>query len=148
SETYVLPVLTYTLPAATAAALGWRHKTLGLAKDRARELGLAGASFPWRTISGKECSGYWPAGTAAFHANAAIADAVIRYAEATGDQEFAAGRGLDLLVHTARLWHSLGHFDTDGNFRIDGVTGPDEYSALADNNTYTNLMAQQNLRAA
>ncbi len=28
------------------------------------------------------------------------------------------------------------------------MTGPDEYSAIADNNVYTNLMAQQNLRAA
>jgi alpha,alpha-trehalose phosphorylase len=46
------------------------------------------------------------------------------------------------------LWHSLGHHDARGAFRIDGVTGPDEYSAIADNNIYTNLMAQQNLRAA
>jgi alpha,alpha-trehalose phosphorylase len=51
-------------------------------------------------------------------------------------------------VETARLWRSLGHHDAHGRFRIDGVTGPDEYSALADNNVYTNLMAQQNLRAA
>src|SRR5262249_43919581 len=43
---------------------------------------------------------------------------------------------------------SLGHFDAAGMFRIDGVTGPDEYSALADNNVYTNLMAQRNLRGA
>jgi alpha,alpha-trehalose phosphorylase len=53
-----------------------------------------------------------------------------------------------LLVETARLWRSLGHHDTAGRFRIDGVTGPDEYSAIADNNVYTNLMAQRNLRAA
>ncbi len=148
TETYVLPALTYTLPKAAAAALDWRHSTLALAQGRARELGLAGAAFPWRTITGKECSAYWPAGTAAFHIDADIADAVVRYVDATGDQEFAAGTGLELLVHTARLWLSLGHYDLGGNFRIDGVTGPDEYSALADNNVYTNLMAQQNLRAA
>jgi alpha,alpha-trehalose phosphorylase len=52
------------------------------------------------------------------------------------------------LIETARLWHSLGHHDAHGGFRIDGVTGPDEYSAIADNNVYTNLMAQRNLRAA
>ena len=148
TETYVMPVLTYTFPKPTAHALGWRHSTLGLAQDRARELGLAGAAFPWRTIAGKESSGYWPASTAAFHINADIAAAVVQYAAATGDEEFAAGIGLDLLVNTARLWRSLGHFDPAGKFRIDGVTGPDEYSALADNNVYTNLMAQQNLRAA
>jgi alpha,alpha-trehalose phosphorylase len=148
TETFVLPVLTHALPQAAAAALRWRHSTLGLAQDRARELGLDGAAFPWRTIEGRECSGYWPAGTAAFHVNADIADAVTRYLEATGDLEFAAGPGLDLLAGTARLWSSLGHYDSAGQFRIDGVTGPDEYSALADNNVYTNLMAQRNLRAA
>ena len=68
--------------------------------------------------------------------------------DATGDQQFDGSIGLDLLVATARLWRSLGHQDGAGTFRIDGVTGPDEYSAIADNNVYTNLMAQQNLRAA
>ena len=56
--------------------------------------------------------------------------------------------GVELLVQTARLWHCLGHHDRAGRFRIDGVTGPDEYSAVADNNVHTNLMAQQNPRAA
>jgi alpha,alpha-trehalose phosphorylase len=56
--------------------------------------------------------------------------------------------GLELLVETARLWRSLGFFNAHGQFHIDGVTGPDEYSALANNNVYTNLLAQQNLRAA
>ena len=78
--------------------------------------------------------------------NADIAHAVARYTDATGDDQFDGQTGCDLLVHTARLWASLGHLD--GSFRIDGVTGPDEYSALADNNIFTNLMAQQNLRAA
>jgi Glycosyl hydrolase family 65 central catalytic domain len=91
--------------------------------------------------------GYWPAGTAAFHVNADIAAAVIGYLDAT-DDGFERSIGLELLVETARLWGSLGHHDAAGRFRIDGVTGPDEYSAVADNNIYTNLMAQQNLRAA
>jgi alpha,alpha-trehalose phosphorylase len=116
--------------------------------ERARQLRLAGAAFPWRTIRGQECSGYWPASTAAFHINADVSDAVIRYECATDDQEFGRDYGLEILVQTARLWRSLGHHDTHGRFRIDGITGPDEYSALADNNVYTNLMAQRNLRAA
>ncbi len=148
SETYVLPVLTYTAPRAAADALRWRHKTLDLARARAKQLGLRGAAFPWRTIGGEECSGYWPAGTAAFHVNADIAAAVTRYHGATLDQAFDRDIGLELLVETARLWRSLGHHDGAGHFRIDGVTGPDEYSAIADNNVYTNLMAQRNLRAA
>ena len=87
-------------------------------------------------------------GTAAFHINADIADAVLRYVDATGDEDFARGPGIDLLTHTARLWRSLGHHDANGRFHIDGVTGPDEYSAIADDNVYTNLMARQNLVAA
>jgi len=148
TEMFVLSILTYTAPHAAADALRWRHDTLDLARDRARQLGLHGSAFPWRTIAGQECSGYWPAGTAAFHVNSDIADAVIRYRGATGDQAFEREVGLELLVETARLWRSLGHHDAAGRFRIDGVTGPDEYSAIADNNVYTNLMAQRNLRAA
>ncbi|HVC71539.1 MAG TPA: glycosyl hydrolase family 65 protein [Acidimicrobiales bacterium] len=148
TETFVLPVLTYTAPEAVAHALRWRHNTLPMAIQRARQLGLEGAVFPWRTIAGAECSGYWPAGTAAFHVGADIAAAVVRYVEATGDELFEREVGLELLVETARLWRSLGHHDPHGRFRIDGVTGPDEYSALADNNLYTNLMAQHNLRSA
>jgi alpha,alpha-trehalose phosphorylase len=148
TERFVLPVLTYTAPKAAADALRWRHATLDLARERARQLRLAGAAFPWRTIRGQECSGYWPAGTAAFHIGADIADAAARYEEATQDEEFELEVGLELLVETARLWCTLGHHAPDGHFRVDGVTGPDEYSAIADNNVYTNLVAQRNLRAA
>ena len=148
SETFVLPILTYTIPDAARDTLRWRHATLGLARERAKLLGLAGAVFPSRTIAGEECSGYWPAGTAAFHVAADIAYAVGRYQSATHDEKFAREVGLELLVETARLWRSLGHHDAEGRFRIDGVTGPDEYSAIADNNVYTNLMAQHNLSLA
>jgi alpha,alpha-trehalose phosphorylase len=148
TEMFVLPVLTYTAAHAAADALRWRAQTLDLARERASTLGLKGATFPWRTIRGQECSSYWPAGTGAFHINADIADAVMRYMAATEDEEFERETGLELLVETARLWRSLGHHDAGGHFRIDGVTGPDEYSAVADNNVYTNLMAQRNLHGA
>jgi alpha,alpha-trehalose phosphorylase len=148
TETYVLPVLAYTAPALARDALIWRHEILDLARARAKELDLRGAAFPWRTIRGEECSGYWPAGTAAFHVNADIADAVRRYMLATGDEDFERDFGLELLVETSRLWASLGSLRRDGRFYIDGVTGPDEYSAIVDNNVYTNLMAQANLRSA
>ncbi|WP_055590520.1 glycoside hydrolase family 65 protein [Peterkaempfera griseoplana] len=148
SETFVMPLLTYTSPGAVAEALRWRQSTLPAARERARQLGLQGATFPWRTIDGQECSAYWPAGTAAFHVNADVADAVVRYVSATGDEAFERETAVELLVETARLWRSLGHHDHHGRFHIDGVTGPDEYSAISDDNTFTNLMAQANLRAA
>jgi alpha,alpha-trehalose phosphorylase len=148
TESYVLPVLTFTAPATVRHALVWRHSILDAARERARQLDLDGAAMPWRTIHGEECSGYWPAGTAAFHVNASVASAVRRYVAVTGDEEFERGYGCELLVESARLWRSLGHHDEYGAFRIDGVTGPDEYSALVDNNVYTNLMAEQSLRVA
>ena len=148
TETFVLPLLTYSVPEAAADILRWRFQILDQARRRARDLGLEGAAFPWRTIHGEECSGYWPASTAAFHVTADIADGVRRYVSATDDRKFEADHGAELLIETARLWASLGHYDRAGRFRIDGVTGPDEYSALADNNVYTNLMAQRNLEAA
>ena len=142
---YVLPVLTATLPVSVADALWWRHSVLDLATERARTLGLAGATFPWRTIRGQECSSYWPAGTAAFHVNAAVAAAAVRYVQWTGDERFEADCSVPLLTETARMWASLGHHGQDGRFHISGVTGPDEYSAIMDDNVYTNLMAQLNL---
>lgn len=148
TEAYVLPVLTFTAPRAAAHALHWRHSTLPAALARAEQLGFEGAVFPWRTIMGAECSSYWPAGTAAFHIGADIADAAVRYVHVTEDRDFEEAVALELLVETARLWRSFGHHDPKGRFRIDGVTGPDEYSAVADNNVYTNLMAQHNLRSA
>jgi alpha,alpha-trehalose phosphorylase len=147
TEIFVLPVLTLTLPRAAADALRWRHRTLAKARARAQQLGLRGAAFPWRTIAGEECSAYWPASIAAFHVNADIAYAVARYVEATNDTAFEEEVGAELLMETARLWHALGHYDRDDRFCLNGVTGPDEYSALADNNVYTNLLAQRNLRA-
>jgi alpha,alpha-trehalose phosphorylase len=148
TEGFVLPVLNHTKPDAARAALRWRHRTLPLARERAQQLGLKGAAMPWRTIHGEECSGYWPAGTAAFHVNADIAWAVERYVANTGDMAFERAEGLELLVESARLWEHLGHTGADGAFHIHGVTGPDEYSAIVDDNVYTNLMAARNMQAA
>ncbi len=148
TEGFVLPVLTYTAPRAAADALHWRASTLDMARARARELNLAGATFPWRTIRGQECSAYWPAGTAAWHVNADIAMAFERYRVVTGDHSLEQECGLEVAVETARLWLSLGHHDRHGIWHIDGVTGPDEYTAVVRDNVFTNLMAAHNLRTA
>ncbi|WP_199253815.1 glycoside hydrolase family 65 protein [Mycolicibacterium mengxianglii] len=148
TEGFVLPVLTYTNPAAAADALRWRASILDLAKERAAQLDLKGAAYPWRTISGQECSAYWPAGTAAWHINADIAMAFERYRLVTGDDSLERECGLAVFVETARLWMSLGHHDRHGIWHLDGVTGPDEYTAVVRDNVFTNLMAAGNLRAA
>jgi alpha,alpha-trehalose phosphorylase len=148
TEGFVLPVLTYTKPSAAADALRWRASILPLAKERAQQLDLEGAAFPWRTIRGEECSAYWPAGTAAWHVNADIAMAFERYRVVSGDDSLENECGLAVLVETARLWMSLGHHDRNGVWHLDGVTGPDEYTAVVRDNVFTNLMAASNLRAA
>src|SRR5438034_8559201 len=121
TETFVLPMLTYTAPDAARDALRWRQATLRFARDRAAVLGLEGAAFPWRTIRGQECSGYWPAGIAAFHINADVAGAVARYQAATEGAGCEAAAGRQLLVATAGLWRALGHPDAGGRFRIGGT---------------------------
>jgi alpha,alpha-trehalose phosphorylase len=156
TEIYVFPVMLYTRPDIARKLLEFRYNTLDAARARARELAHEqGALFPWRTIAGEECSSYFPAGTAQFHINADIAYAVKRYWEATGDDEFIVHYGAELVFETARLWLGQGHFES-GNFAngqtrrfcIHTVTGPDEYTALVNNNLYTNAMAQMHLRLA
>lgn len=150
TEIYVLPFLIYTEPRVARAVLKFRHDTLDRARARAAELGHRGATFPWRTINGDEASAYYAAGTAQYHINADIAFAVRKYVDVTGDVAFLHRHGAEILVETARLWRDLGFFSArrEGAFCINGVTGPDEYNAVVDNNYFTNLMAQGNLSHA
>jgi len=150
TEIYVLPFLTYTSPQIARNLLIFRYKMLRQARARARELGHRGAMFPWRTISGEEASAYYAAGTAQYHINADIMYALRRYVKATGDDLFLQKWGAEMLVETARLWLDLGFYSDakGGKFCINGVTGPDEYNAVVNNNAYTNLMARENLRYA
>lgn len=148
TETYVLPFLTYTSPQAARNALRFRYSLLPEARDRAKELSVEGALYPWRTINGRESSAYYEAGTAQYHINADIAHALVKYTLATGDLRFMAREGVDILVETARMWVSLGFFNSRSEFHIHGVTGPDEYTTVVDNNLFTNVMARANLHAA
>ncbi len=150
TEVYVLPFLATTNPELARKLLRFRWKLLPLARDRARTLNQNGALFPWRTINGEEASAYYAAGTAAYHINAAIAFAIERYMDATDDLDFLADEGAEILTETARLWEDLGFYTANGTvkFRIHGVTGPDEYTAVVNDNLYTNVMARFNLRYA
>ena len=150
TEIYLLPFLTYTSPRIARNLLAFRYKMLPQARARAKELGHRGAMFPWRTISGEEASAYYAAGTAQYHINADIMYALRKYVQATGDELFLQEYGAEMLVETARLWVDLGFYSEAkrGKFCINGVTGPDEYNAVVNNNAYTNLMARENLRYA
>jgi alpha,alpha-trehalose phosphorylase len=150
TEIYVMPFLIYTNPRIAKNLLTFRYRMLDKARERARELGKNGAMFPWRTINGEEASAYYAAGTAQYHINADIMYALKKYVHATGDEEFLKAYGSEMLAETARLWAHLGFFSKrkGGKFCINGVTGPDEYNTVVNNNVYTNLMARENLRYA
>ncbi|MDQ3468893.1 MAG: glycoside hydrolase family 65 protein [Actinomycetota bacterium] len=150
TETYVVPFLAYTSPDTARKLLRWRWRTLPTARQRADTLHQVGALYPWRTINGEEASAYYAAGTAQYHINAAIAFALKRYLDASGDVDFLANEAAEILVETARLWEDLGFYGSNGtpSFRIHGVTGPDEYTTVVNDNLYTNVMARFNLRYA
>ena len=148
TEIYVLPFLSYTQPRIARNLLRFRHSMLGRARERAGEMSQRGALFPWRTINGEEASSNFQQGTAQYHINADIAYAVRRYANVRGEVHFLAEVGAEILVETARLWADLGFYGADKKFHIHGVTGPDEYTTVVNDNTYTNLMARLNLNFA
>ena len=152
TEIYVLPFLTYTNPSMARSALRFRYNMLEAAKRRARELAQSGALFPWRTISGDEASAYYAAGTAQYHIDADISYALCKYVAASGDEAFMNREGIDILVETARMWADLGFWRDKGSgwrsFHIHGVTGPDEYTTVVNDNLFTNVMARFNLGMA
>ncbi|MFN3258410.1 MAG: glycoside hydrolase family 65 protein [Ilumatobacter sp.] len=150
TEVYVVPFLAYTDPVAARKLLRFRWRMLDAARRRARVLNQRGGLYPWRTINGEEASAYYAAGTAQYHINAAIVFALGRYLDATGDVEFLAEEGAEILTETARLWEDLGFYATNnsGSFHIHRVTGPDEYTTVVNDNCYTNIMARFNLRYA
>jgi len=150
TDVYVLPFLIHTYPHLAKNLLDFRYRMLDKARKRAREVGEQGALFPWRTIDGEEASAYYAAGTAQYHIDGDIMYALQKYVEATDDQDFLFEKGAEMLAETARMWYGLGFFSgrRGGKFCIHGVTGPDEYTTVVDNNLYTNLIAQNNLSYA
>ena len=152
TEIYVLPFLTYTSPQMARSALRFRYNMLGAARNRAQDLAQSGALFPWRTVNGEEASAYYAAGTAQYHIDADIAYALWKYVGASGDQEFMNREGVDIMVETARMWADLGFWrETSAGgrtFHVHGVTGPDEYTTVVNDNLFTNVMARFNLDKA
>jgi alpha,alpha-trehalose phosphorylase len=148
TEVYVLPFLAYTRPRIARNLLRFRHSMLDRAKARAATVSQEGALFPWRTINGDEASANFQAGTAQYHINGDIAYAIRKYVDVRGDIDLLVEVGAEMLVETARLWADLGFYGGDGCFHIHGVTGPDEYTTVVNDNTYTNLVARLNLNEA
>ncbi len=148
TEMYIEPFFTITNPDISKNLISYRYATLNFARENAKIMGhRKGALFPWRTIVGLECSGYFPAGSAQYHINGDIAYSIIAYYLATKNVAFLMERGAELIFETARLWMDAGNFQ-GGKFHINDVTGPDEYTCIVNNNYYTNLIAQYHLQWA
>lgn len=145
TEMFMLPFFALTNPDIAKQLLTFRYETLNKAKENAALLGHEeGALYPWRTITGRECSGYFPSGTAQYHINGDIAYAIVLYYLCTGNWEFIKEKGLEVLLETGRLWMDVGCWKED-RFCINCVTGPDEYTCMVNNNYYTNACARYNL---
>jgi alpha,alpha-trehalose phosphorylase len=145
TEIYIFPFFLLTDRELAKRLLKYRYGILDSARAHARLMGhTKGALYPWRTITGTECSGYFPSGSAQYHLSGDVAHSFIQYYLAMDDVAFMAEAGAEVLVETARMWLDAGHMQ-DGTFRIDDVTGPDEYTCIVNNNYYTNAAARENL---
>jgi len=149
TEIYMIPFFTLTMPEVARNLLKFRYQVLNAAKDRSKEMGhKTGAKIPWRTISGSECSSYYAAGSAQYHINADIAYAIIQYYLFTKDIDMLKEFGYEVIYETARIWLEVGNYNLKGQYCINTVTGPDEYTAIVNNNYYTNSLAKYHLEWA
>lgn len=145
TEMYVVPFFSLTMPEIAKNLINYRYETLPQAQQHARIMGhQRGALYAWRTIQGEECSGYYPSGSAQYHINGDVVFAIVQYYLVSKDISFIAEKAAEIVFETARLWMDVGSWH-DGSFRINCVTGPDEYTCLVNNNYYTNAGAKYNL---
>jgi len=149
TEIYIFPFFLYTQPEIAKNLLDFRYNTLDGARKHAIIMGhKKGALYPWRTISGSECSSFFPAGSAQYHLTGDVAHAFMQYYYVTDDVKYMAEYGAEVLLESARLWLDTGNYGSDGKFHIHSVTGPDEYTCCVSDNYYTNRSAQHNLLGA
>jgi alpha,alpha-trehalase len=168
-EMFIFPLLNLRIPEVTRSLLMYRYRRLPEARSAARAEGYRGAMYPWQSGSnGREesqvlhlnpRSGRWmPDNTyRQRHVNATIALNVWQYVQATGDIEFLAFYGAEMIVEIARFWASVAHYNPDRRrYEIHGVVGPDEFHTKypdsdelgLKNNAYTNVMASWTLDCA
>ncbi len=127
----------------------YRYKHLGKAIENAQKLGLTGgaALYPMVTMNGEECHNEWEITFEEIHRNGAIAYAIYNYIRHTGDQDYLAEYGLEVLIALSRFWAQRCNWSQEKNqYVILGVTGPNEYENNVHNNWYTNTLARWTLK--
>ena len=145
TEAYCLPFYMCTHGQKVARQLLiYRYKHLSKAIDNAQKLGFSkgAALYPMVTMNGEECHNEWEITFEEIHRNGAIAFAIYNYVRYTGDKDYLANFGLEVLIAIARFWAQRSTFSTSkGKYVILGVTGPNEYENNVNNNWYTNTLA-------
>jgi len=145
TEAYCLPFFLGTAPLRVARhLLLYRHKHLKKAIGNAAKLGFThgAALFPMVTINGEECHNEWEITFEEIHRNGAIAYAIYNYINYTGDKEYLAPYGFEVLLALSRFWSQRVNWsEAKKAWVILGVTGPNEYENNVNNNFHTNKMA-------
>lgn len=161
AEIFDIPFFIYTFPQIARNQLMYRYHRLEPAKANAASKGYRGALFPWESAdTGHECTPSWAKdldGTIIrittlyfeHHIVADIAYAVHHYVNATNDIHFLWKHGLEILIETARFWHSRTELNKKKKrYDIKEITGPDEFHEDVNNNAFTNALARWNLQIA
>jgi maltose phosphorylase len=150
TEAYCLPFYLSTAPVEVSRnLLTYRHKHLQKAIENAKKLGFNGnaALYPMVTINGEECHNEWEITFEEIHRNGAIAYAIFNYVNYTGDKEYLAPCGFEVLLAISRFWSQRVNWSEEKqNFVMLGVTGPNEYENNVNNNFHTNYMAVWTLK--
>jgi maltose phosphorylase len=149
TEAYMIPFYLSTAPQEVSRnLLVYRYKHLGKAIENARKLGFTGgaALYPMVTMNGEECHNEWEITFEEIHRNGAIAYAIYNYIRYTGDQDYLAEYGLEVLIGISRFWRQrITWSEAKKKYVMLGVTGPNEYENNVNNNWYTNKMASWTL---
>jgi kojibiose phosphorylase len=161
TEIFCLPFYIYTNPEIAKKLLLYRYKRLDAARKIAQEKGYKGAMFPWESAdTGEETTPSWYKDVSGRvrkvltmqqeqHITADIAYAVFHYFQATNDVDFLLNYGLEMILETARFWVSRVEYNQrKKRYEIRGVIGPDEFHEGVNNNAYTNILAQWNIKMA
>jgi maltose phosphorylase len=149
TEAYCLPFTLGTAPQVSKNLLLYRYKHLQKAIENAENLGFTdgAALFPMVTINGEECHNEWEITFEEIHRNGAIAYAIYNYINYSGDKEYLAPYGFEVLVALSRFWSQRVNWSEEKKkFVLLGVTGPNEYENNVNNNFHTSYMAVWTLK--
>lgn len=146
TEAFCFPFYLSSRPPEVARnLLIYRYNHLQKAIENAQKLGFTegAALYPMVTMNGEECHNEWEITFEEIHRNGAIAYAIYNFVNYTGDENYLAENGLEVLVAISRFWAQRVNWSKLKNqFVILGVTGPNEYENNVNNNFHTNYIAR------